>query len=54
MYLEFPPFHELFPKLSRYLQSHYRASVKIRGGHESWLGMIRKDLGKRHPREVIP
>ncbi|MBW2291065.1 MAG: hypothetical protein JRG94_02005 [Deltaproteobacteria bacterium] len=54
MYPEFRPFHELFPELSRYLQQHYRAATKIRGGGQIWLGMVRKSVGQRDALEAIP
>ena len=43
MYPEFAPFGRLFPKLSRYIELNYRTAEKIRGGGESWLGLVRKD-----------
>ena len=49
MYPEFPAFHVLFPELSRTLQTDYKTAAKLRGGGETWLGMIRRGVEKRDP-----
>ena len=49
MYPEFSPFHELFPKLRRYLRLNYRTTARIRGGGETWWGMTRRDAAEANP-----
>ncbi len=39
MYLEFPPFDDLFPELSRYLSTSYTQAEVIRGGTTVWYGL---------------
>ena len=46
MYPEFAPFRKLFPELSRYIELNYRTAATIRGGDESWLGLVRKDASE--------
>ncbi len=42
MYLEFPPFVRLFPRLARYLSTHFERTRIIGGGETKWWGMERK------------
>ncbi|MCP5043529.1 MAG: hypothetical protein GY944_21075 [bacterium] len=42
MYPEFPPFAELFPALDHYLKTRYATAQQMRGGGETWLGLVRK------------
>ena len=42
MYPEFPPFEELFPQLSGYIENEFRLAREIRGGNAVWLGLIRR------------
>ncbi|HIF92505.1 MAG: hypothetical protein ABGX04_01580 [Myxococcales bacterium] len=43
MYPEFPPFEELFPALSRYLNDTYRQSEIIAGVGGNWHGLVRRE-----------
>lgn len=43
MYIEFPPFAELFPKLDDYLRSRYRRAALFRSGLSVWEGWVRND-----------
>jgi len=41
MYPQFPPFARLFPRLARYLESHYHKTEEISGGRDAWSGLVR-------------
>jgi len=45
MYPQFPPFARLFPRLARYLESHYHRTEEIRGGRDVWWGLVRNGDG---------
>ena len=47
MYPEFPPFEELFPALSRYLESAYRRDEVITGVGMEWHGLVRREALRR-------
>lgn len=42
MYPEFPPFEELFPRLSRHLDDAYRQGTLIPGVGSNWHGLVRR------------
>jgi hypothetical protein len=42
MYLEFPPFKELFPDVARYLSTRFTSVEEIRGGGTVWYGLVRR------------
>ena len=42
MYPEFPPFEQLFPDLSRYIETRFQPVREIRGGGTHWIGLIRR------------
>ena len=42
MYLEFPPFEELFPELTEAFASEYALDTQIRGGTATWHGLVRR------------
>ena len=43
MYPEFPPFEDLFPNLSRYLDDAYRRTKIISGVGSNWHGLVRRE-----------
>lgn len=43
MYPEFPAFAVMFPELDLYLKSRFETRRRIRGGGETWLGLVRRD-----------
>ena len=47
MYLEYPPFEELFPELDRYLKDGYRSVLEIRAGGQRWRALIRRESDAR-------
>jgi hypothetical protein len=42
MYIEFPPFATLFPKVDEYLRTRYQPAVTFRSGLTTWMGLVRR------------
>lgn len=45
MYLQFPPFAELFPEVAAHLESSFRPAVRLGSGDAAWQGLVRREGG---------